>query len=464
LPATFYVKNVDGATAAYRPQNYDRTYHGPVSVRAALANSYNIPAVKVLDRVGVETLRELASQAGIRSFTGRYGLALTLGGGDVRLLELTAAFGVFDDGRSLPAQAILSVEAMDGSNVRGYGDAFPQALSSTGERSTVSSAGVSTPIISPQAAYLITDILSDDVARQPAFGRNSVLSLPFAAAVKTGTTTDWRDNWTVGYTTRRLVGVWVGNADNSPMVDVSGVDGAGPIWHDLMLLAHDAPPPPFERPDKIVEEEICSGSGLLPSPDCPRRRLERFITGTQPFETDSQFQHLAIDLGTGQLATEATPANRRAERVYWMLGPEYHEWMVSQGLAIAPVGATNAAAASLASMSVAESSPLQLASPASHTAYQLHPGLPGESQRLEVAGYTSDGRAWSSLRLVIDGQVIAEEADSVRLRTLWPMTLGAHAIWLEGERLTGGQTERTQAAQINVDPFAAQSVTMQTVD
>ena len=110
LPATFYVENVDGQTAAYRPQNYDRVYHGPVSVRTALANSYNIPAVKVLDRVGVETLRELASQAGIRSFTGRYGLALTLGGGDVRLLELTAAFGIFDDGRSLPTQAILSIE------------------------------------------------------------------------------------------------------------------------------------------------------------------------------------------------------------------------------------------------------------------------------------------------------------------------------------------------------------------
>ena len=114
LPTTFYVENVDGQMAAYRPQNYDRIYHGPVSVRTALANSYNIPAVKVLDRVGVDTLRELASQAGIRSFTGRYGLALTLGGGDVRLLELTAAYGIFDDGRTLPTQAILSIKDADG--------------------------------------------------------------------------------------------------------------------------------------------------------------------------------------------------------------------------------------------------------------------------------------------------------------------------------------------------------------
>ena len=138
-------------------------------------------------------------------------------------------------------------------------------------------------VIAPEAAYLITDILSDDVARRPEFGPNSVLNLPFPAAVKTGTTTDWRDNWTVGYSTRRIVGVWVGNADNSPMVDVSGVDGAGPIWHDVMLLAHQAPPPAFIRPQNIVEREICAPSGMLPSRDCPRTRLERFIAGIEPW-------------------------------------------------------------------------------------------------------------------------------------------------------------------------------------
>ena len=168
-------------------------------------------------------------------------------------------------------------------------------------------------MISPQSAYLITDILSDDVARQPAFGRSSILNLPFPAAVKTGTTTDWRDNWTVGYSTRRLVGVWVGNADNSPMVDVSGVDGAGPIWHDLMLLAHTAPPPAFARPAKIVETEICAASGMLPAPECPRKRWERFLAGTQPTQPDNQFQRLVIDRGTGQLAT-ARHAGRPSRR------------------------------------------------------------------------------------------------------------------------------------------------------
>ena len=472
LPTTFYVENVDGQMAAYRPQNYDRIYHGPVSVRTALANSYNIPAVKVLDRVGVDTLRELASQAGIRSFTGRYGLALTLGGGDVRLLELTAAYGIFDDGRTLPTQAILSIrdsktgEAIYNNEAERTSPSHPLTLSPS----------QGTQVISPQSAYLITDILSDNVARQPAFGRSSILNLPFPAAVKTGTTTDWRDNWTVGYSTRRLVGVWVGNADNSPMVDVSGVDGAGPIWHDLMLLAHTAPPPAFTRPDKIVETEICAASGMLPAPECPRTRWERFLAGTQPTQPDNHFQRLVIDRGTGQLATDATPANRRAERVYWLLPPEYHDWMIGQGIAIAPVNAAAVATSQGATLATDPGAPvqagaraqpagsLQLASPASFTAYQLHPGVPEESQRLEAVGYTTDGHAWHSLRLMLDGQAIAEQAGSARLQAWWPMTLGAHTIWLEGEREQGGETIRSQTAQIKVNPFTTQTVTMQVVN
>jgi membrane carboxypeptidase/penicillin-binding protein PbpC len=150
-------------------------------------------------------------------------------------------------------------------------------------------------LLSPPTAWLITDILADNVARMPAFGANSVLKLPFPAAVKTGTTTDWRDNWTVGYSTARIVGVWVGNADNAPMLDVSGVDGAGPIWHDLMLLAHPTAPAGFVRPEGLVEMEICAPSGLLPTPECPRTRWEWFSAGTQPTQPDNQFQRIVLD-------------------------------------------------------------------------------------------------------------------------------------------------------------------------
>ncbi|MFM7172622.1 MAG: transglycosylase domain-containing protein, partial [Caldilinea sp.] len=203
LPKTFTVQNSDGSQAPYRPQNYDRKAHGPVSLRTALANSYNVPAVEVLEHIGVETLRQLAAQAGIATFTERYGLALTLGGGEVRLLDLTAAYSIFDDGYALAPRALQRVES---------------SAPATSQATTIfhlAPPTTSPQVLSPQAAYLITDILADDLARAPTFGRGSVLDLPFPAAVKTGTTTDWRDNWTVGYSTQRIVGVWVGNADNT---------------------------------------------------------------------------------------------------------------------------------------------------------------------------------------------------------------------------------------------------------
>jgi hypothetical protein len=143
--------------------------------------------------------------------------------------------------------------------------------------------------------------------------------------------------------------------------------------------------------------------------------------------------------------------------------------MVSRGIAIAPAGEITTVAAHMtgdtgAGAPSAPPAPLQLAGPASYAVFQLHPGLPEASQQLEAAGYTAGGEAWHSLRLVVDGQVLAEATGSARLRAWWPMTLGVHAIWLEGEREAGGETLRSAAAQISVDPFAAQSVTMQTVD
>ncbi|MBK8046322.1 MAG: hypothetical protein IPK16_03830 [Anaerolineales bacterium] len=446
LPYTFQVQDVDGTMSAYRPQNYDREYHGPVSVRTALANSYNIPAVHVLDRIGVETLRELASQAGIRTFTERYGLALTLGGGSVRLLDLTAAYGVFDDGAPVEPRAVLRIDEAKANEEPLSIDNFPISKPS--------------PILSSGAPYLITDILSDDAARIPGFGAHSVLQLPFPAAAKTGTTTDWRDNWTIGYSTDRLVGVWVGNADNSPMQDVSGVDGAGPIWHDLMLLAHEQRPGVFPKPAGIVETEICAPSGMAPGANCPRTRFERFLYGTQPTQPDNQFQRIAVDLATRQQATGDTPANRKTERVFWILPPEYHDWMVSQGIAIAPLGA---GAPPPTDQTQPATGPLVLTNPASNTRFQIHPGLRTENQRLELAGYTADGNPWQQLRLVVDGQTVATADTGNRLRTWWNMTMGTHVFWLEGERTPGAPTLRSAPAQVTVDPFKVREVTVSSV-
>lgn len=453
LPKTFIVENADGSIAPYRPQNYDRMWHGPVSVRTALANSYNLPAVEVLDRIGVETLRQLASQAGIQTFTGRYGLALTLGGGEVRLLDLTAAYGIFDDGKSVTPRAILRIER-SGTGAGEEGAAVELHAATSGVQ-----------FISPQTAYLITDILSDDVARSPAFGRNSVLNLPFPAAVKTGTTTDWRDNWAIGYTTQRLVGVWVGNADNTPMLGVSGVDGAGPIWHDLMRLAHPRPPQPFTPPDGLVEVEICAPSGMLPTPECPRVRREWFIAGTQPAQPDNQFRRVVLDRATGLPADERTPAERRVERVYWLLPPEYQDWMLAQGIPVAPPAVramlTQGAIASGGNKAAApnvypEGQPrtlLRLLQPDAFAAYQLHPALPAANQRIPIEGIVADGSRWAELRLMVDGTPLAVAHNTDHLSAWWPMQPGEHRLWLEGEAIDGAATERSEIAMIRVSEF-----------
>ena len=211
----------------YEPVNYDEKFHGPVTVRSALANSYNVPAVKALDFVGIyddpETEKEeglipFAQRLGISTLTRNdYGLALTLGGGEVTLLDLTGAYATFaNGGRQVPTVAITRIEDFQGNLVYEY-------QTPAGEQ-----------VVSPEHAFLISSILSDYQSRVPGFGTNPVINLPFKAAGKTGTTNDFRDNWTLGYTPDLAVGVWVGNADYTPMQDTSGLTGAAPIWAKFM--------------------------------------------------------------------------------------------------------------------------------------------------------------------------------------------------------------------------------------
>jgi membrane carboxypeptidase/penicillin-binding protein PbpC len=362
----------------------------------------------------------------------------------VKLVELTSTYGIFQNGQRLDARAILRVESsVADAPIEDWGNTQSSAADTQHKQTQ-------NQVISPATAYLITDILSDNVARIPAFGENSVLRLPFAAAVKTGTTTDYRDNWTIGYSSERIIGVWVGNADNAPMLDISGVDGAGPIWHDLMLAAHPHTPADFSRPQNVVDVVICAGSGLLPTPDCPNRRSERFIHGTEPTAGDSQYQRIAIDRATGLRATSATPAERRQERVFWVLPPEYHDWMLSQGIALLPPTATTTLPQSSASaLSVA--TPLVLTAPTSNTAYRLRADLPGAAQRIEVGGYVADGRPWATLTLVKDGQAILQVENASRLAGWWKLEFGRHRFWLEGRHQPGGEIERSVEALVEVE-------------
>jgi penicillin-binding protein 1C len=216
IPVTYTVS----AGQTYTPVNYDAQFHGPVTARTALANSYNIPAVKLLDGLTVDRMLEGGRAMGLRSLDRDeqwYGLSLTLGGGEVTLLELTSAYAALaSGGRSVEPTSVLAITDSLGRQV------------STGE--TVAPAQV----VSPAAAFLVSDILSDNRARTPAFGAESPLKLSRPAAAKTGTTSDWRDNWTLGYTPYLVAGVWAGNSDGHPMKRTSGLTGAAPIWHDFM--------------------------------------------------------------------------------------------------------------------------------------------------------------------------------------------------------------------------------------
>jgi 1A family penicillin-binding protein len=311
----------DGANPPYKPTNYDGKFHGPVLVRQALGNSYNVPAVKALQFVGIPGLLDMARRLGITTLNRQdYGLSLTLGGGEVTLLELTSAYAVLANGGvRVPPATILRIEDAHGRVLESYSPAGQQ-------------------VVSPQHAYLITHILADNDARQPTFGPNSVLRLSRPAAVKTGTTNDFRDNWTIGYTPDLAVGVWVGNNDNTPMQNVSGVAGAGPIWHDFMERAlANVPARDFPRPAGIVEIEICADSGTIPSEACPQRRIEIFAEGQGPLGPEHDFhQMVAIDTSTGQLATEFCPPELVERRPMEVYPPEALEWARANNRPIAP--------------------------------------------------------------------------------------------------------------------------------
>ena len=219
---------------------------------------------------GDNGLIAMAKRLGLTSLTrDDYGLSLTLGGGEVSLLEMTGGYSVIANGGiKIPPVAILKIVDFKGNVVYQY---TPPA----GEQ-----------VLRPEHAFLMSSILSDNAARIPTYGTNSVLNLPFQAAAKTGTSNDSRDNWTLGYTPDLAVGVWVGNADYTPMLNTTGVTGAGPIWAQFMTYAINyltgGNPTPFAIPSGIEQRTICTVSGTQPSQWCPSQRQEYFAADQPP--------------------------------------------------------------------------------------------------------------------------------------------------------------------------------------
>ncbi len=319
----------------YVPENYTRNYYGAVGLRDALARSLNIPAVEAMSIAGIDSVMRTAHRMGINTLDKGlqfYGLSLTLGGGEVHLIDMVYAFTVFANngvmyGLPVPAQnqrpgfreldpvAILRVEDRNGNVLYTYEK--PEAQQ----------------ILEPRLAYLITDIISDRRARIPAFGTPNPLELDNnrPAAAKTGTTNDFTDNWIIGYTPQVAAGVWMGNTDASQkMTDLPGARGASFIWHAMMEYAlRDEPIIPFTRPEGLIEVTVCAKSGMLPHPNCPTR-TELMIPGTEPKEVDTLYQVFRVNRETGKLAVDGfTPPELIEERVYEVYPSEAMDWIAS---------------------------------------------------------------------------------------------------------------------------------------
>jgi 1A family penicillin-binding protein len=252
------VFNIAGSES-YRPVNYDNKFHGKVPLRYALANSYNIPAVRTLNNLGVNNFIDFATKMGIGSWNdkSRFGLSLTLGGGEVTMIDMAEAFGVLANmGYKMPLSYFQKIQNNEGETLR---EMIPFKIRE----------------IDPAIAFIISDILSDNFARTFAFGPGSTLEIPgYKVAVKTGTTNDKKDNWTIGYTPEFLVVVWVGNNDNTPMNPylTSGITGASPIWNKVMsylLKNYGNGNKWYEKPDNVVEK------------NCYYGRKEYFVRGTE---------------------------------------------------------------------------------------------------------------------------------------------------------------------------------------
>ena len=301
----------------YCPVNYDGSFHGPTQVRFALGNSYNIPAVDVLVLNGLPDFVQKANQMGISTFKNPddYGLSLTLGGGEVKMNDMATAFSSLANlGIRQDIWAIKKVEEQNGKILF-------EKKEEEGPR-----------VLSMETAYLISHILLDNNARTAAFGPSSYLVVKNhpEVSVKTGTTNDRRDNWTIGYTPSRLTVVWVGNNDNTPMSYVaSGVTGASPIWNKITAYSLKDQKEEWPlKPEGIVGFSVCSLSGKLPNPETPcETRFEYFAKDNLPTGTENLKIAVEIDKTTNQLATNKTlPENKEPQEhqiIYDPLGTPF---------------------------------------------------------------------------------------------------------------------------------------------
>lgn len=389
---------------AYRPRNYDGRYHGPVRVREALASSYNVPAVHLAEAIGpnrvLERLRELGFDSLDRG-PSHYGTAIALGDGEVRLLDLANAYATLARGGiHRNVRVLLDAKGTEGE---------PLALPSK----------EAVRVLDPTHTALVTDILADASARLGGFGERNVLELPFPTAVKTGTSKGYRDNLTVGFTHEVTVAVWVGNFDGSPMQGVSGVTGAGPLFHAVMLSAAREEAPLIER-GEIESVEICALSGALPTEICPHRVKEVFARGALPRRPCEMHELVRIDRRSGLRAGSSCSSAAVDTRVVERYGPRYAAWAKAASRPLAPEAWSPSCPAY---PGTEERARARVVYPIDGARFQLD-GAVSSRQSIRIRAEIPDalrGRA----RFVIDGRSIDPEGRSF---IDWPLSPGRHRL------------------------------------
>jgi penicillin-binding protein 1C len=375
----------------YSPRNYDGRYRGPLLARTALAGSENVPAVSLASDVGVDALLRFLTRAGLSTFDrtpSYYGLGLTLGNAEVRLDELVAAYSTFARGGMYMKPTFL-----------GQTEGQPRRL------------------MNEQTAFWITDILSDADARAYVFGRGSSLEFPFPVAVKTGTSQAYHDNWTIGYTHDVTVGVWVGNFNRLPLRDSSGVTGAGPIFHAVMLAAEQRfgsarqePTEILSRPAGLEEVTICTVSGERATDACPSRAREWLPAGADPIACEWHHQTSA-----GLITTYP---------------PEFRAWATS--LEPGPSSVARATVAKGTRPTTAKPAALTIANPPDGAIYSVDPTLRREFQALPLRALSSNP---TSVTWLVDGAAVGTSPSEKPFD--WPLAVGTHQI--EARDTDGGR-------------------------
>lgn len=287
------VYKTPGSKEVYAPKNYDGKFHGRQTVRSALANSYNIPAVKTLEKMGVDNMISMGIAMGIKNWEQHpptAGLSLTLGGSEATLQDMARVFSTIANmGQTRDLRLVREIKDSTDANLTAEFYRRNRGLTLVGGVEAADPAGryvEGKQVLSPLTAWWLIDILSDNNARIPAFGRNAKLSIEgHKIAVKTGTSNNFRDNWTIGFTPKYLIATWVGNSDGSFMNSnlVSGITGAAPIWHEIMsYLLKDAQASEFTAPEGLIAVKICATNGLLTCPNCPQEKIEYFSADKVP--------------------------------------------------------------------------------------------------------------------------------------------------------------------------------------